>query len=305
MRPQPALYRGGAALTLASRSLELIVTTSVGPRIVSFRGRSRRSRNLFLELPANEPRYHGLHLRGGHRLWHAPEDIVRTYQPDDDPLEVRILPRGVSLTQPTEARTGIQKSIALEFLGERTVRVSHTLANRGLWPVECAPWAVTMLRPGGYGVLPLLPKGSHAAGDLLPEYALVPWSYTDLSLPVWDLHRDFIGMDVRRAAEPQKLGLTRYPGWSCCWIEGDIFVKYVEPAPRAAFPDLGCCFETFTNGKMLEFETLGALSRIAPGRGARHVEYWTILPDRPRPDSDATFRRSLLPAVSAWLRSLR
>src|SRR6185312_15265695 len=161
MTIQPSLHQGADALTLATRELELTVTTSAGPRIVSFR--ARRGRNLFFEFPEDAPRAHGLLLRGGHRLWHAPEDIVRTYQPDDDPLEVRRLPKGVALTQPVEPRTGLQKAIAVELLGERTVRVTHTLTNRGLWPVECAPWAVTMLRgKGAYGVLPLLPKGSHA-----------------------------------------------------------------------------------------------------------------------------------------------
>jgi len=300
MRTTPTDFRGGAALTLSSRALELTVTTAVGPRVVSFRPARGARRNVFLELPADEPRYHGLLLRGGHRLWHAPEDIVRTYQPDDDPLAVRRLPRGVALTAPPEARTGLQKSIALEILGDRTVKVTHTLANRGLWPAPCAPWAVTMLRGGGYGVLPLPPKGSHERGDLLPETTLIPWPYTDLSLPLWDLHRDFIGIDVRRARAAQKLGLSRYPGWSACWLEGVTFVKFTRVVPGAAYPDLGCSFETFTNGKMLEFETLGPLASLAPGRRATHVEYWTLLEGLPRPDSDRAFARSLAPAVRAW-----
>ena len=32
------------------------------------------------------------------------------------------------------------------------MKVTHTLTNRGLWPVEVAPWALTMFRKGGYGV---------------------------------------------------------------------------------------------------------------------------------------------------------
>ena len=294
-------YRGGQALVLSTAALELVVTTSVGPRVVSLRSLAGRAGNLFLQLPPDEQRYHGYYLRGGHRLWHSPEHIVRTYQPDDDPLEVRILPKGVALTQPVEQATGLQKGMKLELTSPRTVRVTHTLTNRGLWAAECAPWALTMLRGGGHGVLPLPPKGSHAAGDLLPNYALVPWTYTDLALPVWEPHRDFLGINVPRARQAQKLGITFYPGWSAYWLEGSTFVKYAEVASGAAYPDLGCCFETFTNGAMIEFETLGPLVRLEPGRSSVHVEYWTVLDGLPRPATDEAFARGLAPAVRAWL----
>ena len=298
-------YRRGNALKFTTGALELVVTTDVGPRVSSLRSLKGRAGNLFLELPANEQRYHGFYLRGGHRLWHAPEDIVRSYQPDDEPLAVKILPKGVALTAPTEARTGLQKGMKLEILGERTVKVTHTLTNRGLWAVECAPWALTMFRAGGYAVLPLEPKGDHARGDLLPTYALVPWTFTDLSLPVWQPRRDFIGVDVAKAKQAQKLGITNYPGWSAYWLEGTTFVKYAPVVASAKYPDLGSCFEVFTNGAMIELETLGPLAKLSPGRTATHVEYWGVFDGLPRPDTDAAFTKSLAPAVKAWQAKLK
>lgn len=303
MKPSKTDYRGGEALRLATRALELVVTTSVGPRVVSLRSTAGRKRNLFLEMP-EDFRLLGYALRGGHRLWHSPEHSVRTYQTDDAPLAVKLLPDGVALTQPIEEKTGLVKGMKLELLGERTVRVTHALTNRGLWAVECAPWALTMLRPGGYGVLPLLPKGSHAGGDLLPNYTLVPWTYTDLSQPVWDLHRDFIGIDVPKATEPQKLGISNYPGWSAYWNEGTTFVKYATVVAGAAYSDLGCAFETFTNGEMIELETLGALASLAPGKTATHVELWTVLDGFAKPNTDAAFAK-LAAAVKTWLRGVR
>ncbi|ACB76122.1 hypothetical protein [Opitutus terrae] len=296
-------YRGGDALLLASRALELVATTAVGPRVISLRSFAGKKRNLFIELP-NAPRLHGYALRGGHRLWHSPEHIVRTYQPDDSPLEIKPLPKGVALTQPMEVKTGLVKGMRLELLGERTIKVTHTLTNRGVWAVECAPWALTMLRPGGYGVLPLLPKGNHADGDLLPNATLIPWTYTDLSQPVWELHRDFIGINVAKATEPQKLGISNYPGWSAYWNEGATFVKYAPVVPGATYPDLGCAFETFTNGEMIEFETLGVFGPLAPGKTMTHVEHWTVLDGLVRPNTDAAFAK-LAAAVKLWVRSLR
>ena len=157
-----------------------------------------------------------------------------------------------------------------------------------------------MFRAGGYGVVPLLPKGDHAAGDLLPNYAIVPWTFADLSLPVWEIHRDFIGIRVNQAKSAQKIGLTNYPGWSAYWLEGVTFVKQAPVISGAAYSDLGCVFETFTNGEMIELETLGPLTKIAPGASATHVEHWGLLEGLPRPDSDVAFAR-LAAAVKSWL----
>jgi hypothetical protein len=298
-------YRGGEALVLASNSLELVVTTAVGPRIISFRSlKSEKAGNIFLQFPRDEQRANGFYFRGGHRLWHAPEDLVRTYQPDDEAVAVKPLPKGVALAQQTEEKTGLQKAMKVEIHGEKTVKITHALTNQSLWAIECAAWPVTMMRPGGYGVVPLLPKGSHEKGDLLPTWTLIPWSYTDLSAPVWDLHRDFIGINVGKAKEAHKLGLSDYPGWSAYWLDGVTFVKYAAVVPQAKYPDLGCAFETFTNGKMLEFETLSPLVNLPPKQSVTHVEYWTLLDGLPKPSSDGVFNNELLPAVKSWLRNL-
>ena len=227
MQPSKTEFRGAEALRLATRKIELIAPTGFGPRLLSLRSLADGP-NLLLEFPQgldDSAGKEGFRLRGGHRLWHAPEHIVRSYQPDNGPVKVKLSRAGFRLTAATEARTGLRKSVAVEALNDRTLRITHELSNEGLWAVECAPWALTMLRHGGYGAIPLLPKGDHAAGDLLPGYSIVPWTYTDLSLPCWDLHRDFIGLDTREVPSPQKLGLTAYPGWSAYWIGGVTLVK--------------------------------------------------------------------------------
>ena len=298
-------YQGGEAITLSTKNLELVVTTAVGPRVVSLRSKHGRADNLFIQFPPNESGPQGFRARGGHRLWHSPEDIVRTYQPDDEPLAVKPLRNGVALAQPIESKTGMQKAMKLELLGERTVRVSHAITNHGLWPVETAAWALTMFRAGGYGVLPLLAKGSHAKGDLLPLYSFVPWSYTDLSLPLWDLHRDFVGIDVSKAKVAQKLGITNYPGWSAYWLEGTTFVKYAPVIAGGSYPDFGCAFETFTNGRMIEFETLSPLKKLAPGETVTHVEHWGVFDGLAKPNTDTAFSSMLAPTVQVWLAQLK
>jgi hypothetical protein len=298
-------YRGGQAAVLSTPAISLTVTTDVGPRVVALTSvAGKKAGNLFLQFPANEKPYHGYMLRGGHRLWHSPEDIVRTYQPDDSPLAVKPLANGIALAQPTEEKTGLQKAMKIEVAGERTVKVTHALTNQGLWAVETAAWALTMLRGDGYAVLPLLPKGNHADGDLLPGYAFVPWTYTDLSLPVWDLHRDFIGIDVPKARAAQKFGITNYPGWSAYWVDGVTFVKYAPVVKNAAYPDLGCPFEVFTNGRMIELETLSPLVKLAPGKSVTHTEHWGVFDGLKKPSTDAAFA-ALAATVGKWIKTLK
>lgn len=305
MKPSKIEYQGAEAVRLATRKLELIAPVTFGPRVMSLRSLTAGG-NLMFEFPRDEGGSaggEGLKLRGGHRLWHSPEHIVRTYQPDNAALEVRETSDGVSLISPVETKTGMQKTMKFGVVNDRTVRVTHTLANRGLWAVETAPWALTMMRRGGYGVIPLMPKGSHAAGDLLPTYSLVPWSYTDLSLPCWDLHTDYIGIDTRKAKAAQKLGLTNYPGWSAYWLDGVTFVKFAQVVPGVVYPDFGCAFETFCNDTMIEFETLGPLVQAGPGQTLTHVEHWGILDGLEKPSTDQAFAQ-LAKAVKAWLSKL-
>ncbi len=304
MRLSKTEFQGGQAVALESKALEIVVTTSVGPRVVALCSKRGKAGNLFIQFPPDAPRTGDFAVRGGHRLWHSPEDLVRTYQADDEPLAVKPLQNGIALAQPIEPKTGMQKAMKLELTNESTVRVTHALTNHGLWPVETAAWALTMFRPGGYAVLPLLPKGDHAGGDLLPTYSLVPWSYTDLSLPMWDLHREFVGIDVSKAKVAQKLGITNYPGWSAYWLDGATFVKHAPVVARSAYPDLGCAFEVFTNGAMIELETLSPLVKLAPGQSVTHVEHWTVFDGLAKPDTDASFAGSLAPAVARWVSKL-
>lgn len=297
--------RGAEGLRLETGALALEVTTAVGPRITAFASKKGKAGNLFLEMSeADEPGFDtGFLLRGGHRLWHAPEHAVRTYQADNDALAIKPLKNGVALAQPVEPGTGIQKAIKIELVGERTVRLTHALTNHGPWPIETSAWALTMFRPGGYAVVPLLPKGDHAKGDFLPTYTMIPWSFTDLSEDCWDLHRDYVGIDVDAAPGPQKLGLSNYPGWSAYFLGGTTFVKHARIVPGATYPDNGSAFETFTNGKMVELETLSPFTKLEPGKSIQHVEHWTLLDGLKEPATDGAFA-ALKAEVEKWLKTL-
>jgi hypothetical protein len=298
-------HHGWPSVRLATAKLELVAPLAIGPRIVSLR-RPDGGKNLFAEF-AEQRGGSGeaaFCARGGHRLWHAPEHPVRTYQPDNVAPEFTELAkgRGFEMTQAVERATGMQKSIRVDIVNPTTARLTHTLTNRGLWPTETAAWSLTMLRVGGFSIIPLPPKGSHPK-NLLPEFSMVPWAYTDFSLPAWKFFPGFIRIETRKVPAPQKLGLTDYPGWSAYWIEGDLFVKRADVKRGATYPDRGCPFETYADPTLTELETLSPLQTLEPGKKIVHVETWGLLANVPKPSSEEIYRAEILPAISRWLKT--
>ncbi len=261
---------------LGNGTVDLIVTTDIGPRVMSF-GFTGEG-NQFFENTELLGKMGGADYRsyGGHRLWHAPEARPRTTQPDNDPVETQALHDGLHLKQPVEAATGIQKEIDLHLGGGSSVHVVHRLRNAGLWPVELAPWGLSVMAPGGVAIIPLPPRAPHPQ-NLLPNTRIALWPYTNLADPRWRLgHRYILLRQDAAATLPQKIGAAVPNGWCAYVRNGVLFVKKFRFDPAATYPDLGVSVEIFTNAKMLELETLGPLARLDPGACVEYSEHWQL-----------------------------
>lgn len=283
---------------VSNGQVEVIATTDVGPRLIRFGWVG--GPNEFVEFPEHLGRVGGDEWRiyGGHRFWHAPEAMPRTYAPDNLPVAVSARPDGLGLTQPVEPETGIQKHLEVALAPEAAhVVVTHRLTNRGPWAVELAPWGLSAMAPGGTAILPLPPRGPHPE-FLEPSSVLVLWPYTDLADPRWGWGSRYVRLrQDPGATTPQKVGALVPDGWAAYANGGRLFVKTFTPVPGGNYPDLGCSVETFTNAAMLELETLGPLVRVPPGGSTEHVEHWHLFTDVPVPASDADVDASLLPRV--------
>ncbi|MCC5806522.1 MAG: hypothetical protein JJU00_09370 [Opitutales bacterium] len=301
---EDTVFNGWDCVRLATEEAELVVPKNIGPRVV--RCGLKDGANLFAEKKDEAGGRGEAHwcIRGGHRLWHSPEDTKRTYALDNSPVDIEAAGNRLVIRQPVEADTGMRKEIRIEAVNARTFKVAHRISNEGLWPVEFSVWALSVMRHGGYAAIPLLPKESHE-GNLLPKYHMVPWTYTDFSEAAWQWHRDFIGIDVSKSRIPQKLGLSNYPGWSAYWQEAGTFVLAAAVESGARYPDFGCAFETFHCDWMIELETLSPLRKVAPGETAEHVEFWGVLGSIQKFDTDKAYTESLVPAVEAWRRDIR
>ena len=285
---------------LSNDLVDLVATTDVGPRIIRFGFVGEE--NEFKEFENDLGQTGGDVWRpyGGHRLWHAPEVNPRSYCPDNDSIKAEEHAGFLRLIQPTEPPTGIQKEMDIRLAPDKAyVTVTHRLRNNNLWPVELAPWALTMMAQGGRAIIPLPPRGSHEA-NLLPTNTLTLWAYTDMTDPRWTWGRQYVMLrQDSNAATPQKVGAMAPDGWVAYARAGHLFIKKFAYAEGALYPDLGCCVESFTNADMLEVETVAPLALLEPGATVEHVENWFLFRDVPLPENDADVDRDVLPKVKS------
>ena len=279
MKIEQGTFEGYECVQLANDELSLYVTVSGGPRIIgcSFRG----GENLFAVLGDTDPfAYPGggsFYVRGGHRLWYAPESAAFTYVPDNQPVQWTEHPDGLSLLQDVDAPTGIQKALKIELASDKAaVTVRHTLTNTGSQAVELAPWAITQMRPGGVGILPQNMALNDAEG-FWSNRALVLWPYAQMHDPHITWGDRFIFVEAGYAlGERFKVGWPNLNGWLGYALGDTLFVKSAVYQPDMNYYDVQASSQCYCNHYFLELETLGPITVLEPGEGVSHQEDWQV-----------------------------
>jgi hypothetical protein len=274
--------------SLSSGPLTFEYLLDAGPRIVrlSYNG----SPNLLAEVPqAFWSTPHGdFHIRGGHRLWISPELPETTYEPDDAGVQVRELSNGVELIGPDGAAAGVRKSLRIEFGAvPGTLNLLHTIVNTGSRAVELAPWAISMFRLGGLAILPQ-PIGNADPHGLLANRNISLWPYAHINDPRVGWGDDFILIKTEAILPPFKMGYFNRHGWLAYWLDGILFRKTFEPFPGMLHPDNNCNTELYCNNEVIELESLGPLTALAPGEAVTHAETWELFPGLDVPFIPAT-----------------
>ena len=276
-------FLGVDCLEAVFGNLTMLFTLSVGPRIISLR--CGGSENLFAELPDATLDYlngEKFHLYGGHRLWVAPEDPALTYIPDDRPVKVNTQPGLVELIQEVDRKTGLRKVIQVRGGGhENAVIVDHLVRNEGDSEKKIAPWAITQMKSGGTGILPL--RAVQGDSSFLPDRSLVLWPYTDIYDERIQVHEDFIFVNTLPANERAvKVGASNLLNWGAYYNAPYLFIKYSSKADDTCALDLGAEAQCYCNNKFLELETLGLYQVVKPGESATHREIWRVV-EKPFP----------------------
>lgn len=234
--------------------------------------------NLFMEMkrtPLTTP-YGDFYFRGGHRLWHAPEHMPRTYIPDNEGAVISDIRNGVRIEMPPEPWTHIAKALEIELNPDKPqITLRHELRNEGAWAVEFAPWALTMFKQGGTGIFPQ-PTGNVDEAGLLSNRRFSIWPYTKIGDPRLILRDDFLLVRALPSLPPLKFGYFNPHGWIGYWFDGVLFTKSFTVEEDAYYPDNGCNVESYCNDEFIELESLGKLAVINPGQSALHHESWEL-----------------------------
>lgn len=284
-------------IRVSNGEIELVATTDVGPRIIrlGFVGGQNLFKNygdVLGRTGDNE-----WHNYGGHRLWHAPEVFPRSYTPDNEPVQHAW--EGATLVlRNFEGTNGLKKEMRVSVSPTSPrVEVAHRIVNRNPWPVELAPWALSVMAPGGRAIYPQEEFRPHPE-MLAPARPLVLWHFTDMSDPRWTWGRKYIQLrQDPGATTKQKIGILNRQGWAAYLIGGDALIVRYPYDPAATYADMGCNTETYTDPEMLEVETLGPLTRMEPGALVEHVESWSLVKVDCGP-ADADIDAALLPLVN-------
>jgi hypothetical protein len=264
-------------IRLSNEEVELIIATDIGIRILHFGFTG--GKNIFYLSPGDLGRQGGDQWRiyGGHRLWHAPEEIPRTYAPDNDSIFYSFESNMLKLVQRVEKDTGILKEMDIHLSdNSNQLKISHRLVNQNSFSVKLSAWAISAMVPGGVAIIPQEPYGE-GNNYLLPGRAMAVWNYTQMNDSRWVWGNKYIlaKQDVHIDSE-QKIGVLNKQGWAAYCMDDEFLIKVFDFDPAMEYPDFMSNNEIYFNGQFLELETLGAYGEIPSLARTEHHEYWQL-----------------------------
>ena len=264
----------GRMLWLEQGDIQIGIALDYGIRVrhLSIKGME----NLYYQQPADLSDGFGTpdtwKLRGGHRMWLAPESDG-SYYPDDVPVSYTIKEDGVLIVQDPEPLLGIQKTLEITFRKDNTVHLLHSVYNRTDSPITGTSWGVNSLDGSGeievdFGV---------TGGGYAPRRIVSLWGETNLADPRLQFEKTkILAKHMPEIKDYFKIGVYCPTGKAVLKSKGQQLTIGFDTPPLEQLPDRGCNFELYLHSRFLEMETLGTLRQIAPGECASHWETWKL-----------------------------
>ncbi|QCX33913.1 hypothetical protein FDN13_09485 [Caloramator sp. E03] len=272
----------GKCLEISNGSIDALVTVDCGPRIIRF-GFIGEENEFCDEAPVEiDFEDDKFYLRGGHRLWHSPENMPRTYMPDNKPLKWERIENGIRVSQDVEPHVQMKKELEITLDGKKNkLKVVHHLINKNAWAIKVSAWALTIMAPGGLEVIPQ-PKSDTG---LLPNRNISIWSYTKMNDPRVYFGEKYITLTQNPSMKAAfKIGINNEDGWAAYFNHNNLFIKRFEHFKDRNYPDYGVSYETYTTDYMLEMETLSPLTVLEPDEEIVHIEEWELIKSVVRPN---------------------
>ncbi len=262
----------GKALFADNGVIEIGIPLEFGIRIGHLSYKSEE--NLFYEQPNDlndlcTPE--GFRVRGGHRIWLAPES-EKVYYPDNSPIQYEISETKISLFQEEDPWLSVKKSMEITFTGKEEVQVNHIVVNTGGLPREFAIWAITSVAPLGTLQIPLRYRES----GYNPIQKITMWYYTNLGDERANYTRESITLSHRPLLQRYKIGVGHPDGPVTYENKGVVFEKAFAIDGEAVYPDGDVSFEAFMCRHMVEIESLSRLFEVQPGDQVSFCETWRL-----------------------------
>lgn len=275
--------------SVSNNHIQLIITGDIGPRIISLK--TTDGENILKEYEDMIGKTGGDKWRiyGGHRLWVAPEDKNITYYPDNKPVKVAIKnEKSIKITTEIEETTGLEKQLEIDIADNKPKAViKHRIYNRNPHSLTFSIWGLTVMKPGGMAIIPLPERRKHNMDNLLPSSSITLWSYTDMSDNRFYWGKKYITIQQdRNSKSSQKVGFYNTEGWSAYYINSCLFIKRFSFNPDMIYPDMNCNNEVFTDGDMLEIESLSPLDEVSPNSYQESKEEWYLYKNIIKPNNE-------------------
>ena len=293
---------------ISNGTVDLIVTTDVGPRIIYYGFKGGPNHMKVYEDMAGKTDSDEWNIYGGHRFWLSPEEKPRTYEPDNFPCAWEKRDNGIKIRPPLNDFTGVEKEMTITLSEDGTgVQIDHKATNKNAWDIKFAVWALTVSAQGGRLIIPQPVTGP----ELLANRNISYWTYTRLNDPRAHWLDRYILLDQDSKASytdepehrrfplvPFKIGLHVPDGWVGYANHGQLFVKRFDLIEGEEYPDFGhCSFEAYTNIEMLEIESLSPLKEISPGDFLEHTENWQLFDNVDKPTTEDEIDEKILPLL--------
>lgn len=258
----------------------MIATADIGPRIVHLSYRDGPNLLKLVERQVGKTGGDDWRVVGGHRVWYAPEDPIRSYFPDNEMVNFEIISDkeimfSVSLTPEVE------KTLIMRVANnDQTFEIENKISNIGSNILRTASWGITAFIPGGIGFLPFK-KGNTFEESLCANTKLSLWDYTNLSDPAFRWHSDCLEIDQSYVRSKQKIGTFLTKPWTAYKIHDYVIIKSIKSenyhADACNYPDQGSNIEVYLDADLLELESLSPWADLLPGESVSHVERLNVL----------------------------
>ena len=311
---QKIKYKGWEnCIHMSNGSIELIITTDVGPRIIYFGFVGQQNELFELEEESGKTGGDQFRFYGGHRLWAAPQDARRTEEVDNTSVNYVQKNNSIYLYPEMNPWAQIKKEIEVTMLPNcDKVLLHHRIINKNAWEIELALWSLTLVAPGGVETIPM----STTDSLFEPNRTIALWKWSKMNDPkmVWGekyiLGKQFNISGMTRGAVPAneddpcgcwsnaiKLGVNNDQGWAAVSNHNNLFVFRFNHIKGARYTDKNSSYETFICDYMTEVETLSPLYKLKPEESAEHIETWELYKDIKKPENEDEVDQFILPLI--------